>query len=51
MVAVTGSVAVGKSAAAAALAQAFGLDTERAPVVVVCTDGFLYPNRELTGGG
>ena len=33
VIAVTGSVAVGKSAAAAALAQAFGTDTTRAPVV------------------
>ena len=51
VIAVTGSVAVGKSAAAAALAQAFGTDTARAPVSVVCTDGFLYPNRELAARG
>jgi type I pantothenate kinase len=51
VVAVTGSVAVGKSAAAAALAQALGTDTTRAPVSVVCTDGFLYPNRELVARG
>ena len=51
VIAVTGSVAVGKSAAAAALAQAFSTDTTRAPVSVVCTDGFLYPNRELMAGG
>ncbi len=51
VIAVTGSVAVGKSAAAAALAQAFGTDTTRAPVAVVCTDGFLYPNRELMARG
>jgi type I pantothenate kinase len=51
VVAVTGSVAVGKSAAARALAQAFADDTERAPVAVVCTDGFLHPNRELAARG
>lgn len=51
VIAVSGSVAVGKSAAAAALAQAFGTDTSRAPVSVVCTDGFLYPNRELSARG
>jgi type I pantothenate kinase len=51
VVGLTGSVAVGKSAAAAALAQAFGLDTTRVPVSVVCTDGFLYPNRELAARG
>ncbi len=51
VVAVTGSVAVGKSAAAAALAEAFGTDTTRAPVSVVCTDGFLFPNRELMARG
>jgi type I pantothenate kinase len=51
VVAVTGSVAVGKSAAAAALATAFGIDTARVPVSVVCTDGFLYPNHELAARG
>ena len=51
VVAVTGSVAVGKSAAAAALAAAFGIETTRTPVSVVCTDGFLYPNRELAARG
>ncbi len=51
VVAVTGSVAVGKSAAAAALAEALSADTTRAPVSVVCTDGFLYPNRELAARG
>jgi type I pantothenate kinase len=51
VVAVTGSVAVGKSAAAAALAEAFTTDTARAPVSVICTDGFLYPNRELVARG
>jgi len=51
VVAVTGSVAVGKSAAAAALASAIATDTTRAPVSVVCTDGFLYPNRVLAERG
>jgi type I pantothenate kinase len=51
VLAVTGSVAVGKSAAASALAEAFGTDTAREPVSVVCTDGFLYPNRELSARG
>jgi len=51
VVAITGSVAVGKSAAAAALSVALGTDTTRAPVSVVCTDGFLYPNRELIARG
>ena len=52
MVAVTGSVAVGKSAAAAALAAALRADpVRRAPVAVVCTDGFLFPNRVLDARG
>jgi type I pantothenate kinase len=51
VVAVTGSVAVGKSAAAAALASAVATDTSRVPVSVVCTDGFLYPNRILAERG
>ena len=51
VVAVTGSVAVGKSAAAAALAEAFTSDTTRVPVAVVCTDGFLHSNRELIARG
>jgi type I pantothenate kinase len=51
VVAVTGSVAVGKSAAAAALSEAFTTDTARVPVSVVCTDGFLYPNSQLAARG
>jgi type I pantothenate kinase len=51
VVAITGSVAVGKSAAADALAAAFTADTTRLPVSVVCTDGFLYPNAELVARG
>jgi type I pantothenate kinase len=51
VVAVTGSVAVGKSAAAAALAEAFDTDTALSPVSVICTDGFLFPNRDLVARG
>jgi type I pantothenate kinase len=51
VVALTGSVAVGKSAAAQALAEALTAGTERSPVVVVCTDGFLFPNRVLEARG
>ncbi len=51
VVAVTGSVAVGKSAAAGALSAALATNTTRAPISVVCTDGFLYPNRELVTRG
>ena len=47
VVSVTGSVAVGKSAAAAALAGAL----RPHPVEVVCTDGFLFPNRVLDARG
>jgi type I pantothenate kinase len=47
IVSLTGSVAVGKSAAAAALADAL----RPREVAVVCTDGFLYPNRVLDGRG
>jgi type I pantothenate kinase len=47
VVSVTGSVAVGKSAAAAALAGA--LDPHS--VAVVCTDGFLLSNRVLDARG
>jgi type I pantothenate kinase len=47
VVSVTGSVAVGKSAAAAALAGAL----HPRAVAVVCTDGFLLPNRVLDARG
>lgn len=47
VVSVTGSVAVGKSAAAAALAAAL----RPHPVAVACTDGFLFPNRVLDARG
>jgi type I pantothenate kinase len=47
VVSVTGSVAVGKSAAAAALAGAL----RPHPLAVVCTDGFLFPNRVLDARG
>ena len=53
VIAVTGSVAVGKSTAAAALATVLdpgpGPDTRQA--AVVCTDGFLFPNRVLAARG
>lgn len=51
VVSITGGVAVGKSTAAAALAVALDTDTTRAPVAVVCTDGFLLSNRELAARG
>jgi type I pantothenate kinase len=51
VVAITGSVAVGKSAAASALAHTLATDTARVPVSIVCTDGFLFPNRELAARG
>jgi type I pantothenate kinase len=47
VVSVTGSVAVGKSAAAAALAAVL----RPREVAVVCTDGFLFPNRVLDARG
>ena len=51
VVAVTGSVAVGKSAAAAALAAALGPGPPVRAIAVVCTDGFLLPNRVLSARG
>jgi type I pantothenate kinase len=53
VVAVTGSVAVGKSAAAAALATVLhaGPAPDAREVSVVCTDGFLFPNRVLAARG
>ena len=51
VVAVTGSVAVGKSAAAAALAAALTPGPPAQSVAVVCTDGFLLPNRVLQARG
>jgi type I pantothenate kinase len=51
VVAVTGSVAVGKSAAAAALAAALMPGPPAREVAVVCTDGFLLPNRVLAARG
>jgi len=51
VVGITGSVAVGKSAAAAALAGAFGEGAPIRTVAVVCTDGFLFPNRVLAARG
>jgi type I pantothenate kinase len=53
VIAVTGSVAVGKSAAAAALATVIGAGPgpDAREVAVVCTDGFLFPNRVLAARG
>ena len=51
VVAITGSVAVGKSAAAAALAAALGPGPPVRSVDVVGTDGFLFPNRVLAARG
>ena len=51
VVAVTGSVAVGKSAAAAALAAALTPGPPARSVAVVCTDGFLLSNRVLEARG
>jgi type I pantothenate kinase len=51
VVGITGSVAVGKSAAAAALAGALGGGAPARAVAVVCTDGFLFPNRVLAARG
>ncbi len=51
VVAITGSVAVGKSAAAAALAAVLGSGPPAQAVDVVGTDGFLFPNRVLSERG
>ncbi len=51
VVAITGSVAVGKSAAAAALASVLGSGQPAQAVDVVGTDGFLFPNRVLAARG
>ena len=51
VVAVTGSVAVGKSTSAAALVAALTGDATTDDVAVVCTDGFLFPNRVLAARG
>jgi type I pantothenate kinase len=51
VVAITGSVAVGKSTIATSVGHALG-ETDGAPrVVVVSTDGFLFPNRVLEERG
>lgn len=51
VVAITGSVAVGKSTAAAALAAVLGPGPPARAVDVVGTDGFLFPNRVLAARG
>ena len=51
VVAITGSVAVGKSAAAEALAAVLTPGPPARAVDVVGTDGFLFPNRVLAARG
>lgn len=51
VVGIAGSVAVGKSVFAAALADALAALPERPSVAVVGTDGFLFPNAELARRG
>jgi type I pantothenate kinase len=51
VVAITGSVAVGKSAAAAALAAVLAPGPPERTVDIVGTDGFLFPNRVLAARG
>jgi type I pantothenate kinase len=51
VVAITGSVAVGKSASAAALAAVLAPGPPVQRVDVVGTDGFLFPNRVLAARG
>ena len=51
VVAVTGSVAVGKSATAQLLRKSLSQDPDGARVEVVSSDGFLFPNRVLDARG
>lgn len=51
VVAITGSVAVGKSASAEALAAVLTPGPPAQRVEVVATDGFLFPNRVLAARG
>ena len=51
VVAVTGSVAVGKSATAQVLRESLSEDPDGARVEVVSSDGFLFPNRVLDADG
>ncbi len=51
VVAITGSVAVGKSAAAAGLSAVLSPGPPERAVDVVGTDGFLFPNRVLAARG
>jgi type I pantothenate kinase len=51
VIAVTGSVAVGKSTFSRVLAEVLSRWADRPAVELVTTDGFLYPNRELEERG
>jgi type I pantothenate kinase len=51
VVAVTGSVAVGKSATAQVLRESLSQDPDGARVEIVSSDGFLFPNRVLDAQG
>lgn len=51
VVGVAGGVAVGKSTVAAMLGSLLAHWPELAPVEVIATDAFLYPNRELEARG
>jgi type I pantothenate kinase len=51
VVAVTGSVAVGKSATAELLRETLSGEADGARVEIVSSDGFLYPNRVLDARG
>ena len=51
IIAVTGSVAVGKSTFSRVLAEVLSRWADHPPVELVTTDGFLYPNQELEKRG
>ncbi len=51
MIGVAGGVAVGKSTTAAILATLYGSEPGAPEVVVISTDSFLFPNRELEARG
>jgi type I pantothenate kinase len=51
VIAITGSVAVGKSAIARLLAEALTATVDGVRVEIVSSDGFLYPNRVLDERG
>ena len=51
VIAITGSVAVGKSTIVGSVREALSALTDTPRVDVVSTDGFLYPNRVLEARG